>query len=73
MATAKTYIRVFITEGCRFRVHIDEPGKPNYEVTINSTSWKEGKGQKHKKVIREKVQRILDTLQGEHVVMLRPE
>jgi len=58
----KTYIRVFITEGCRFRAHIDEPGKPSYEVTINGKSWKEGKGKEHKEQIKEKMLSIVNSL-----------
>ena len=56
-------IKVFVTKNFEFRAkvndHIDHP----YEVTIGSKSWTEGKGQKYKKQILNKIKIAVIRLQ----------
>lgn len=66
----KTKIIVFVTKTGRFRAKIFPHGMPNYQVTINGKSWKEGAGNEYKEVIRQKISQLLNGLQTEFATIL---
>jgi len=66
----KTKILVFVTKSGRFRAKIFPHGMPNYQVTINGKSWKEGTGTEYKEIIRHKISQLIDGLQKEFAAIL---
>ena len=66
----KTKIIVFVTKTGRFRAKISPHGMPNYQVTINGNSWKEGIGNEHGKIIRHKISQLMEGLQKEFTSIL---
>jgi len=66
----KTHIQVFVTKTGRFRAKIFTHGMPNYQVTINGKSWKEGTANEHKEIIRHKISQLLEGLQKEFAAIL---
>jgi hypothetical protein len=58
-------IEVFVTKTRKFRAAIKELDKPWYEVTVNSSEWKKGKGARYWVAILEKCHKILATLESE--------
>ena len=66
----KTKIIVFVTKTGRFRAKIFPHGMPNYQVTINGKSWKEGIGNEYKEIIKQKIVKLLEGLQKETTSIL---
>lgn len=66
----KTKIIVFVTKTGRFRAKIFPHGMPNYQVTINGKSWKEGTGNEYKEIVRQKISQLLEGLQKEFAAIL---
>jgi len=74
---AKEIIEVFVTKKGKFRAKITEPYHENdtinskvgepfaYEVTVGGQEWEKGKGRKYRAKIKQKCERILDSLQDE--------
>jgi len=66
----KTKIIVFVTKTGRFRAKIFPHGMPNYQVTVNGKSWKEGTGNEYKEIIKQKIVKLLEGLQKETTSIL---